>query len=83
MALSSAFVVGSLGLAGLSLSASLALLVVAPGADAKGESQAQNLSRELGNAGDDKVPAFHAPDPMTTPVPVHGSWQLLFQARTN
>ncbi|WP_372526655.1 hypothetical protein [Piscinibacter sp.] len=79
MAVPSVLVLGLLGLAGLSLSASLVIVAVTPGAGDTGESERQGPPRAPANARDYNVPVFDAPERMH--VPVHGSWEALFEAR--
>jgi hypothetical protein len=80
MALSSAIVAGVLGVAGLSLSAGLVIMAPTPDADTRVESAARSSPEPAGTAVHHKTPAeAFLPDPMA--VPVHGSWQLLFQPR--
>ncbi len=77
MAVPSVLVLGLLGLAGLSLSASLVIVAVTPAAGATGPSESQDL-RAAAHARDHDVPDFSAPEPM--PVPAHGAWETLFMA---
>ncbi|HSW06512.1 hypothetical protein [Aquabacterium sp.] len=79
MAISSTLILGLLGVAGLSVSASLALVAVTPGVGATGESGRQAPHRAPANAREDQVPVYSAPEHM--PFPAHGSWEALFQAR--
>ena len=78
MAVPSMLVLGLLGLAGLSLSASLVIVAVTPAAEPTGPSESQAL-RAAAHARDHDVPVFSAPECM--PVPVQGSWEMLFLAR--
>ena len=79
MAVSSVLVMGLLGLAGLSVSASLVIVAVTPGAGNPPESERQGPLRAAAAARDHGVPVFDAPEHM--PPLVHGAWETLFLAR--